>query len=333
MEKNNQTDAILGNNQGNGTIRPDLAPWIIALGTSYLPLVESNQTESDLKVRNTRLAPGILAIGTQLAPHISGFMSSLIRPLISSIAHRPNADGYKTELLQKFIRRAVAGTRLKDTGIERALEHSIKQKEYEVTLNALKSHEVKLDPYKYYNTPQTMRAKVDKNSVFYQMTTMFDDVLKTRLLSLNHVNSNFSGTTIEQAKIALLDGHTKLNEADLKMKDKLNKIVTLLQTQRHQPELLAVYIILGINLGIHFLGFLAMQYLKNQIMNWFMRQQLLGICTTNRTYNEAPLIDQPLVPSTPMVQRPGEMCRLCPPRTPMVQRSEDPCSPIIQSTV
>ena len=164
--------------------------------------VDMYQTETDLEVaktRNPRLAPAaLIPLVTQLAPGISSFMSKLLHPLITSIAHRPDSSPYKAQLLQKFTSRALTGTKIENTGVERAIEHSIQQKQYEIALNALKSHEIPLNLHKYY--PEDGLGN-DKHSVFRHMTVMIDQVLQNKLLALNHVNSNFLSSVVEQSQI------------------------------------------------------------------------------------------------------------------------------------
>ena len=224
-----------------------------------------NQTEIDPqtgKARIPRLAPAtLISLGTQLAPSISSFMGQLLRPLISSIAHRPDTSPYKNQLLQKFTSRALSGTRIQNTGVERAVEHSLQQHHYAIALNALKAHEVPLNTTRYF--PQGSLG-ADPGSIFHQLNNNFDQLLQKRLLSLNHISSNFLSSIVEQSRITLQDEHKSQDKVDIGIKAQLNKIETILASQRHQPELLAVYVILAVNLGVHFLTFFGMQYLKTE---------------------------------------------------------------------
>ena len=167
--------------------------------------VDLNQTGIDLEVdksRNPRLAPApLIPLVTQLAPGISSFMNKLLSPIITSIAHRPDSSPYKAQLLQRFTHRALTGTQIENTGVQKAIEHSIQQKQYEIALSALKSHETKLDTNQYF--PVHGLGIFNHLSIFNQMTGAFDKMLQTRLLSLNHVNSNFLSSVIEQSQIAL----------------------------------------------------------------------------------------------------------------------------------
>ena len=109
---------------------------------SSFSLPQANQAN---QTRTPRLATIIGA----LAPTITSFMGKLLRPLISDIAHRPGVSKYKDNLLQRFLPRALKGTQLADTQMERALESSLIQRKYSVALNTLKSQEKDLDTSSY----------------------------------------------------------------------------------------------------------------------------------------------------------------------------------------
>ena len=123
-------------------------------------------------------------------------------------------------------------------------------------------------------------------------------MLQTQLVDLSHVSSKFLSSVVEQSRISLQKEHSEQKQSDLGIQAQLNKVITMLEGQCHDPELLAVYIILSINLAIHFLGCIAIQFLKTRITNWFLRQNqmglMMGICTNTQTYTvpEAQ-IDQP----------------------------------------
>ena len=104
----------------------------------------------------------LLPLVSALSPGISVFMNKLIASLIQGVAHRPNSSPYKDQLIQKFTQRALAGTRIQDTQVQNAFEQNIAQKQYQVAINTLRSHEVPLDIDQYF--PETGLGGV-KNSV------------------------------------------------------------------------------------------------------------------------------------------------------------------------
>ena len=84
------------------------------------------------------------------------------------------------------------------------------------------------------------------------------------------------------------------------MRDQLEKVDLILQGQRHQPELAYIYIFLSVGLGLQFLGFFVVHFLKNCIVNWILSNQHQG-WLAGRGYNECPA-PQPCCP--PLINRP-----------------------------
>ena len=110
--------------------------------------------------------------------------------------------------------------------------------------------------------------------MFYQFTRTIDKLLQKRLLSLNHFSSSFLSSVIEQLRLTLQTEHQVQNESTTGLETQINKVETILTTQRNQPELMGVYVVLAVVLGVNFLIFFGMQLLRNSIVNWLMRHQL-----------------------------------------------------------
>ena len=252
-------------------------------------------------------------------------MNKLIAPLIQGVAHRPSTSPYKDELIQKFTSRALQGTRFQDTKALKAFEHSIAHKQYGVAINNLRSHEIPLNIDQYF--PENGLGRV-KNSVFYHMSRAFDSMLQQRLVELNQVQSRFLSSVVEQSRISLERQNEKQMDNNDDMKTQLTKVGTILEGQRHDPELLYVYIFLSINLGIQVIGFFAIQFLKTRIANWILmnNQQglLMGVGTSTRTYMDNPAPEPPCCSPLMESQRPvgasrqdfetdmSPVCRACP---------------------
>ena len=110
--------------------------------------------------------------------------------------------------------------------------------------------------------------------MFYQFTRTIDKLLQKRLLSLNHFSSSFLSSVIEQLRITLQSEHQIQTETGNGLEKQINKVETILANQRHQPELMGVYVVLAVVLGVNFLIFFGMQLLRNSIVNWLMHYQL-----------------------------------------------------------
>ena len=98
--------------------------------------------------------------------------------------------------------------------------------------------------------------------------------MQKRLLSLNHFSSSFVSTVIEQLRLTLQSEHEGQSKSSTNLAVEINKVQASLSNQRHQPELMGVYIVLAVVLGINFLILFGMQLLCNSIVNWFMSHQL-----------------------------------------------------------
>ena len=110
--------------------------------------------------------------------------------------------------------------------------------------------------------------------VLTQFTSTIDKLMQKRLLSLNPFSSSFLGSVIEQLRLTLQQEHQTQAESSTNLEVEINKVQASLATQRHQPELMGVYVILATILGVNFLICFGMSLLWNSIVNWMMRHQL-----------------------------------------------------------
>ena len=105
-----------------------------------LPQNETDQVIEVRTQRNRRLSP-LLGI---VAPVISEFMGSLIRPLISLISNRPGNSRYKKELLIKLTYHVLANTPLANSNLEKAIENQLNQNKFNIAQQTLRSKEAPL---------------------------------------------------------------------------------------------------------------------------------------------------------------------------------------------
>ena len=89
---------------------------------------------------------------------------------------------------------------MQDTEVQKAGQQNIEKQQYHVAINTLKSYENSLDIDQYF--PKEGLGCV-KNSVFYQMSRAFDQMLQTRLGELSHVSSRFLSSVIEESQTSL----------------------------------------------------------------------------------------------------------------------------------
>ena len=97
--------------------------------------------------REKRFAAGILA--KVAAPLFTTFAGSLLKPMLSQIIFRPGKQTYKSNLLSKFLPRALSSTNLGGSAIEEAVCQQPAARKYSVALQTLTSHESRLDPEHY----------------------------------------------------------------------------------------------------------------------------------------------------------------------------------------
>ena len=126
-----------------------------------LPQNENDQVVEVRTQRNRRLSP-VLGI---VAPVISEFMGSLIRPLISSISNHPGNSRYKQELLSKFTHHVLANTPLANSNLEKAVESQLNQNQFNVALQTIRSQEAPLisDNYLPENFPDNLPIRQQTN--------------------------------------------------------------------------------------------------------------------------------------------------------------------------
>ena len=141
------------------------------------------------------LAPLVGSLVPVIAPHITSFMGKLLRPLIGDIANRPGVSTHKDALLQRFLPRALQGTSLANTQLEKALQSALQQQKYSVVLSTLKSQEQPLDTASYLpqDVPLSTLSEMQTSTrqIFGQFTRVIDRLLQKRLLSLNHFSTSF----------------------------------------------------------------------------------------------------------------------------------------------
>ena len=98
---------------------------------------------------------------------------------------------------------------------------------------------------------------------------------------------------------------------DTNVEAQVLKIGELLKNQRHQPELSNIYILLGICLSLQLLGLCLIQFLKNCLVYWILKNQaeqavsyMLGHPYSEAT-NVAPCCTPSFPPTThtPLVER------------------------------
>ena len=126
----------------------------------------------------------LAVLATALIPTITKFMGSLIEPLFSSISNRPGNSVHNQNLLQTFIPRALHGTELGGTDIQKHIQSAVKLNKYNVALTALRNRERPLDkshflPFKLssYGDLSIMETK----KLFLQLTTVIDNLFKKGL--------------------------------------------------------------------------------------------------------------------------------------------------------
>ena len=91
---------------------------------------------------------------------------------------------------------------------------------------------------------------------------------------LNHFSSIFLSAVVEQTRLTLQKEHQLEAETSTDLKVEINKVQSTLASQRHQPELTGVYIMLTVALVVNFLICFGMTLLRNSIVNWMVRHQL-----------------------------------------------------------
>ena len=195
---------------------PPISPYSMAFLTSASPQGQNTSLDEFMEIvlpqnRSQRaLAPLVTSL-LPLAPHITSFMGKLLRPLIGDISNRPGVSSHKDALLQRFLTRALQGTSLANTQMEKALTSALQQRKYEVALSTLKSQEKPLDTASYLpkdvSQSTSSQMQTSTKEIFAQFTKVIDRLLKKRLLSLNHFSTSFFSALLEQLRLTLQKEH------------------------------------------------------------------------------------------------------------------------------
>ena len=184
-----------------------------------LPLNETDQVVEVRTQRAKRLSP-ILGM---VAPAISEFMGSLIRPLISSISNRAGNSRYKNELLTKLTHHVLANTPLANSNLEKAVENQLNQNKFTVAMQTLRSKEGPLSHDNYLPeswldhmpNSKTMSPELYEAAriMFVQLTTTIDNLLKKRIRSATQLSTSFSSTIIENLRLKIQGDHKSQNKS------------------------------------------------------------------------------------------------------------------------
>ena len=140
------------------------------------------------------------------------------------------------------------------------------------------------------------------------MSRAVDSMITRCLVEFNKVQSRFLGAVIDQSRLVLEDQNKKQLLRDSSIKAQVEKVDLLLKGQRHDPELSYIYVFLSIGLGLQFLGFFLVHFLKNRMVNWILLNQGPG-WVPGRPYSEL-TVPQPCQPCsnqgccTPLLERP-----------------------------
>ena len=230
--------------------------------------------------RNRRLSP-VLGI---VAPVISEFMGSLIRPLISSISNHPGNSRYKQKLLSRFTHRVLANTPLANSNLERAVDSQLNQNQFNVALQTIRSQEAPLssDNYLPENFPdhlplgKTISPQLNEAAriMFVQLTTAIDNLLKKRIRSATQLSTSFSSTVIEQLRLRIQDDHQGQNISTRETQKQLAILEDLVKQNPDQTDLTGLYVCLAVVMGLVTLLLFALNIARNSIVAYMLKLQL-----------------------------------------------------------
>ena len=144
------------------------------------------------------------------------FAGSLLKPMLSQIIFRPGKQTYKSNLLSKFLPRALSSTNLRGSAIEEAVCQQLAARKYSVALQTLTSHESRLDAEHYlperfkesfnakHNSEQLVAAT---RCIFGTLTKTLDEIISTRLTSAGNLLTSLITSLIEELRLHLAEFH------------------------------------------------------------------------------------------------------------------------------
>ena len=249
------------------------------------------------EIRLTRALP-FIPIVTALAPiipQITNFMGNLLKPLINNLSSRKGDDGHKNNLLASFIPRAFKGTNLENSETETAIKQNMREGQYIVALETLRSREKALDKSLY--EPANM-GKATLNGypvvkMFSSLTHVMDNILKTRLLSLSKSSTAFISTVLEENRLIMQKEHQDASLIIGHIQVGVNKVRNTLNQQRHEPELTKVYILLTMLIILATLILASIYFIKRSLIDWMIRQQLSA--ARQKNFGHAGFQDDPML--------------------------------------
>ena len=255
--------------------------------------------------REKRFAAGILA--KVAAPLFTTFAGSLLKPMLSQIIFRPGKQTYKSNLLSKFLPRALSSTNLEGSAIEEAVCQQLAARKYSVALQTLTSHESRLDAEHYlperfkesfnakHNSEQLVAAT---RCIFGTLTKTLDEIISTRLTSAGNLLTSLITSLIEELRLHLEEFHDE-NRNQMKLVLKILQEISKKLEICQQPDNGGLYACFSSVLVLVALIFPSLIYLRNSLTSFqckLQRNQIASILRRaqkqDRDGPDAELMDQ-----------------------------------------